>query len=252
MDARSYIFDIVVPTLADYERDKTSVRHGFLACVAAFHAVDYLSTDEVSSSSLRQKLRRECPSFVLIDRVAHAFKHAETGHPNSTVQPLRSDEVISRPPAAWGVGVWGLSRWGDPFGGVTLASDVNADLLRELNLVLAHLKRELPIIPREWTSVICAWAALDSRIAGVHLYGSRAKGTERPDSDLDLGIVLTGDDTQEKDIYFICMASRWREALSRSLPVRIDLQQISPDTDKIVAPAVIQYGVKLYPPFLPE
>jgi hypothetical protein len=35
-----YIDLIVEPTLADFRKNPDSTRHGFLACVAAFHGVD--------------------------------------------------------------------------------------------------------------------------------------------------------------------------------------------------------------------
>jgi hypothetical protein len=164
MDARRYLFEIVVPTMEDYEKNRTSVRHAFLACVAAFHAVDYFATDTISATTLRQQMRQESPSFRTIDRVAHAFKHATTGHPSSPIQPLTADDVISRPAATWDEAIWNVSDWGDFFGGVTLATDVQTNILGELNRVLAYLKLRLPIIPREWTSKV--WIKIPIRLFG--------------------------------------------------------------------------------------
>lgn len=42
--------------------------------------------------------------------------------------------------------------------------------------------------------------ALRSKIKSIHLFGSRARGTERPDSDYDILLVVTEDFTlQDKD-----------------------------------------------------
>jgi hypothetical protein len=42
-DLIRYLKDIVEPTIKDFEKNPSSVRHAFLACVATFHAVDYLA-----------------------------------------------------------------------------------------------------------------------------------------------------------------------------------------------------------------
>jgi hypothetical protein len=98
---------------------------------AVFHAIDYLPRRTKSTSGLRDRLRRECADFAVVDRIAHAFKHVETGHPhNPHNKPLSAEGVISRPPAYYGVsGAWGLSRWDDPIGGVTLDGDRQLDVL---------------------------------------------------------------------------------------------------------------------------
>lgn len=42
----------------------------------------------------------------------------------------------------------------------------------------------------EWLDAIRSWVDAKPEIAEVWLFGSRAKGTARPDSDADLGLVL--------------------------------------------------------------
>ncbi len=143
MDARDYIRDIVEPTIADFDANPTSVRHAFQACVAIFHCVDYMSAGQ-SNAKLREKFRRECPAFAQIDRIANAFKHGQTGHKQSKIiKPLRTEDVIQRPPAYWDVGVWDLSRWDDVTGGVTDRSDVRIDVRAEVRSALAYLRGQL-------------------------------------------------------------------------------------------------------------
>ena len=127
-----YLDDIVVPTIKEFEDHPTSVRHAFLACVAAFHAIDYLTYPRKRSSAIRDKFRKESAAFSIVDDVAHAFKHVVTGPRNNP--NLRANEIIPRPPAYWDVsGAWDLSRWDDPVGGVTLDADRRVDLLDALN-----------------------------------------------------------------------------------------------------------------------
>jgi hypothetical protein len=129
MEIDRYFEQIVDPTITDFEANPTSVRHAFLAAVVVFHSVDYLAPGR--SSGLRSKFRKKCVDFATVDRIAHAFKHVKTGHPdNIDLQPLSADGVITRPPMYYGVsGAYGLSRWGDPTGGITLDGDRQQDVL---------------------------------------------------------------------------------------------------------------------------
>jgi hypothetical protein len=124
MEIDRYFEQIVDPTIADFEANPTSVRHAFLAAVAVFHAMDYLD-----ANSHRKKFRENNADFALVDRIAHAFKHVQTGHPaDPNLQPLSSEGVIM-PPAAWDSGAWDLSSWDDTTGGVTLDSERAVDVL---------------------------------------------------------------------------------------------------------------------------
>src|SRR3954468_4524356 len=78
MDAQAYLECIVVPTLNDYAENVTSLRHAFLACVVSYHALDYMAPPK-KRKNLRTSWGNECPSFAVIDRIAHAFKHREAG-----------------------------------------------------------------------------------------------------------------------------------------------------------------------------
>jgi hypothetical protein len=147
MDGKQYLQDILEPTIREYANDRTSVRRGFLACVAAYHILDHL-VGRKGVPILRKSVRRECQSFLIVERVAHAFKHVSTGNPNGEVQPLEVAEVISRPPAFLGQMRVGLSRLGDRHGGVTLAAARNVDLLAELGMVQMYFQQR--IAPEEY------------------------------------------------------------------------------------------------------
>ena len=116
-DLEQYIHEFVAPTVADFERNPSSVRHGFLACVVLFHAVDYLTYPK-SSAGMRQKWRRKSADFALIDKVAHAFKHVAT--PSPFRPDLLAKHVWRRPPAIAGQMMAGVSMLGDPTGAVVV------------------------------------------------------------------------------------------------------------------------------------
>lgn len=129
MDAKRYMDEIVEPTINDFEANPTSARHGFLACVVTFHAVDYL-THPQKAATKRNLFKAESPEFAFVDRVAHAFKHVQSGHETSAQRPsLNASDVIPRPPAFWDVAIWDLSRWDDAVGGVTIKGQHQHDLL---------------------------------------------------------------------------------------------------------------------------
>jgi hypothetical protein len=125
-DLVRYLGDIVEPTIKDFEEHPASVRHAFLACVAAFHAIDYLAFPK-RSRGLRQKFRKQSPDFATVDDVAHAFKHVVAG--NRRKPSLKAQQVIARPPARAGVMMVGFSQLGDPVGAVVLATDLSVNML---------------------------------------------------------------------------------------------------------------------------
>lgn len=241
MDARYYLDQIVVPTIKEYATNITSVRHALLACLATFHTVDYLAAPK-RPGNLRKELGEECPSFALIDEIAHAFKHVSSSKSGLTV-----DGVISRPPAAWGTATWGLSRWGDAFGGVTLNANRDVDLLAELNTALSFLRSQLAPVEDKWIVGLQSWAASETLVRKVYLFGSRIRGNHNAGSDLDIAISCAGVDAAERDSNFICNADRWRKALSAVIPVKIDLYPAEPERGPVVWSAVMDHGRKIYP-----
>jgi hypothetical protein len=82
-DARAYWLEIVLPTIEDFERNFTSRRHAFLACAAMVHTVDYIAFEngrpnKTAASRVRRAYGKESTEFLLVDRVAHAFKHVHS------------------------------------------------------------------------------------------------------------------------------------------------------------------------------
>jgi hypothetical protein len=129
MDAESYMREIVDPTINDFEANPRSRRHAFVACLVTCHCADYLALPR-KAQQLRNELKKQSMAFSMIDRVAHAFKHVQSGHVNSPQdKPLNVTAVFERPPALAGVAQCGLSRCGDPVGGVEVWGEDTPDLL---------------------------------------------------------------------------------------------------------------------------
>jgi hypothetical protein len=128
MDINRYMAEMVEPTIKEFAANRTSRRHAFLACVVTFHSIDYLTCPK-KPANRRQSFRKRSREFAMVDRIAHAIKHVETGdNRNVDFQPLRVEDVIEPSPAGWtGLGL-DLSNWGGAKG-VTLKNEGAYDLL---------------------------------------------------------------------------------------------------------------------------
>lgn len=111
-------------------------------------------------------------------------------------------------------------------------------------------------IEEEWVEVICRWAKSEPLITTVYLFGSRVKARHGADSDLDVAVVLAGQDDDEFLIVpgeddnellgnWITKKAEWVTALQRELPVKLDLQLASHD-DVIVMPAIKDHGIVIF------
>jgi hypothetical protein len=99
-----YLELIVDPTWDDFHKNRGSVRHAFLACVAIYHAIDRVAEEDGElAAHLRQVWRVESIEFRLVDILAHHFKHVKS-----------SDERIpeSRPGLPIGIAL-GFNEAGD-------------------------------------------------------------------------------------------------------------------------------------------
>jgi hypothetical protein len=145
-DAEVYLDDLATPTIVDFEKAPASRQRAFLACVALFHAVDYLAKRPGSPNKriLRKQFREGSADFAIVDRVAHAFKHVKAGNSQSSDnKPLHVRAVFSRPPAFAGVMVAGLSYLGDLRGGVEIWNERGSDLLGVVKRASAFIRAKL-------------------------------------------------------------------------------------------------------------
>ncbi|MBR1169155.1 hypothetical protein [Bradyrhizobium liaoningense] len=126
-DLERYLVEIVEPTVQDFRQRPSSVRIGFLTCVAIDHSVDYLAfpgdrslwdgkEHQARRAGLRRQFREENEHFRLASETANAFKHVKTISKRS----LEASEVYERPPALAGRMMAGVSMVGDRTGAVVV------------------------------------------------------------------------------------------------------------------------------------
>lgn len=99
--------------------------------------------------------------------------------------------------------------------------------------------------PNHWRQAIVTWAAAQPLVAAVYLFGSRAKGAARWDSDIDLAYETHPDGSETPFTVAFFNGEVWQQQLQGLLPVPVDLQYAAPGEDDIVWPAVQEHGVKL-------
>ncbi|WP_271591131.1 hypothetical protein [Bradyrhizobium sp. CCBAU 65884] len=143
-DYERYVNEIVEPTVDDFRQLPSSVRIGFLACVAIDHSVDYLAfpgdrsqwdgkEHHTRRAALRRQFKEESEHFRLASEAANAFKHVKT----TSKRGLEASEVYERPPALAGRMMAGASMVGDRTGAVVVDG---RNLLRVVTEALRFLR----------------------------------------------------------------------------------------------------------------
>lgn len=82
-----YLALIVEPTVDEFKRNPTSLRHAFLACVATYHAIDRVSYPR-GPGNLRKIWGRKSMEFRMVDIVAHHFKHVKSNDERPTQRAI--------------------------------------------------------------------------------------------------------------------------------------------------------------------
>jgi predicted nucleotidyltransferase len=86
--------------------------------------------------------------------------------------------------------------------------------------------------PEAWRRPMVSWAAATRGIAELWLFGSRAKGTSRPNSDVDVAISLMpgsgADDWALEE--FLRSFPEWRTTIERIVGLPVSLTAIVPGT----------------------
>ncbi len=87
-------------------------------------------------------------------------------------------------------------------------------------------------LPNEWRVKIIIWAQETNAIDELWLFGSRAKGTARPDSDVDIAVSLMpaqgGHDWALGD--YLALSPMWQRTLEAIVGRHVSLTAIVPDT----------------------
>ncbi|MCR5872286.1 MULTISPECIES: nucleotidyltransferase family protein [unclassified Sphingomonas] len=106
-------------------------------------------------------------------------------------------------------------------------------------------------VPTIVADCLVRWAANTPQVERMWLFGSRARGTHRIDSDIDLAVELVGWDSDDPDKQgealadWIFNADDWRHQLRGITPLNIDLNPMSLE-DQRVWPAVRREGVMVF------
>jgi predicted nucleotidyltransferase len=88
-------------------------------------------------------------------------------------------------------------------------------------------------IKPEWLNALRAWAAKNESIYQLWLFGSRVKGTSRPDSDIDIALELmpaTGTHNWALAAY-VEFFEKWKQELRDAVGWDISLTAIGPGCD---------------------
>ena len=101
-------------------------------------------------------------------------------------------------------------------------------------------------IDAAWIEVLVAWAEGEPRVRSVHVFGSRARGDHRADSDLDVAYQLFDADDETALTTAVCTGPFWQAELQGRLSVPLQLEFADPDEDERVWPAVLREGVLLF------
>src|SRR5262249_29953175 len=101
-------------------------------------------------------------------------------------------------------------------------------------------------LPAGWRERVVAWAAGKERIHEVHFFGSRAKGKQQPESDVDLAYLLTGDEPGDRLAFSICECGGWGAEVAALLGVPVDLQFTDNVDDLAVWAWVREHGQLIY------
>lgn len=106
---------------------------------------------------------------------------------------------------------------------------------------------ELPLI----SEALYRWAASKPLVARVWVFGSRARGTALPDSDLDIAIELdmqarNGMDETGGCVTWAFETNEWESELAAALHFKIDLQQYRGSDTPTIQSAIASAGQLVY------
>lgn len=93
---------------------------------------------------------------------------------------------------------------------------------------------------------IQSWALHEPFIKEVYLFGSRAKGTSRPDSDVDIAIAFAVPHDRVESV-FLMNGEYWQDDLRAKTGLVVNLAHLAGDRTPKHTAAVADHGILLYP-----
>lgn len=261
MTPREYVELIVLPTLHEALTARDDRRRAYLACLVVCHVADSLGLAEAArapgfaalakgvrkdraeaaAGAARGEAQTRCGSiFEVVRGFANGLKHpsrsahlpgseesvpafaldtpgagADEGRIDVPGLAVHSeDEVLFLDACAQQVLAAFVCAYPQHLGGIALSSFMDP------GLPVLGLAVETTLL-----AAIGAWAAGRPEVAEVWLFGSRAKGTARPGSDVDLGLVLVpgepGHDWPEGN--YQALGDRWQAELAAIVDRHVSL-----------------------------
>lgn len=264
MTPREYVEAIVLPTLHELLGARDDRRRAYLACLVVCHVADSVGLAEAGRepgfAEMRGRMRKravDTATEVVQAEAGHRCAEIWTvvhGFANGTKHPARlpllpgTEESVSAfaldtPGAGFDEGrldVPGLAvhtdaevLFLDACAQQVLAAFVCAYPQHLSGIALSSfMDPYLPIlgldVRRELMPVISAWAFKRPEIAEVWLFGSRAKSTARPDSDVDLGLVVPGEPGHDWPLgNWMALGGAWRDEVRGMLGCAVSLEAFS-------------------------
>ena len=77
----------------------------------------------------------------------------------------------------------------------------------------------------EWLREIESWAERRNEVSEVWLFGSRAKGSARDDSDIDLALILPPENWAFAN--YVAFGDKWQHSLASALGKHVSLEAIN-------------------------
>jgi len=225
MTPHEYVRTIAVPTLAEFRSARGDRRRAYLACLVICHLADFLALAEAEAKPgfaelvgaarktavrnalelVQTTIETRCGQASIVRAIANGVKHPEKLPLLPGTERDVPQYAFDTPGAGWEEGRWDAPGLEVEVDGQRRFLDVCAQqvLAAFVRAYPQHLSEICPSsfmdpgldilgldIEPAWLTGLGAWAVGRSEVDQLWLFGSRAKGTARPDSDVDVGLVL--------------------------------------------------------------
>lgn len=268
MTPEEYVEAMVLPTLHEALAARDDRRRAYLACLVVCHGADSLGlapaardpgfaalegrprnhAANAATEKVQAEARRSCDEiWTVVHGLANGLKH-----PSRLVHVPGSEEsmpafAFDTPGAGWDEGRWDvpdLKVRGDDADTEVLFPDACAQQVlaafvcaypRHLGGIAlsSFMDPGLAVlglaVERTWLRALTAWATGRPEVAKVWLFGSRAKGPARPDSDIDLGFGLVrGELSHDWPLgNWMALGGAWQDEVRDMLGYAVSLEAFS-------------------------